>query len=136
MFLFFLLYRRILTSTSSVELNDQLSCITGNPIIDCWQCDPNWANGRQHLANCTIGFGREATGGNDGHIYVVTDSSDNDVADTKPGTLRLVVIQVDPLWIIFSADMQISSPISSFLVALRPLVVVVLIEEIITCNIY
>ncbi|KAK1356453.1 Pectate lyase [Heracleum sosnowskyi] len=99
--------RRILSSTSNVKVNDQLSCITGNPIDDCWQCDPNWANDRQHLADCSIGFGQGAIGGKGGQIYVVTDSSDNDVADPKPGTLRFAVIQVEPLWIVFSANMQI-----------------------------
>ncbi|KAL1827119.1 hypothetical protein ACET3Z_005531 [Daucus carota] len=99
--------RRILTSTSNVELNDQVSCITGNPIDDCWQCDPNWGNDRQRLADCSIGFGQGAIGGKGGQIYVVTDSSDNNVANPKPGTLRFAVIQVEPLWIIFSANMQI-----------------------------
>ncbi|CAI0442570.1 unnamed protein product, partial [Linum tenue] len=36
---------------------------TGNPIDDCWRCDPNWAQNRQRLADCGIGFGRGALGG-------------------------------------------------------------------------
>ncbi|CAN1725484.1 Probable pectate lyase 22 [Linum perenne] len=33
-----------------------LSCATGNPIDDCWRCDPNWSQNRQRLADCAIGF--------------------------------------------------------------------------------
>ncbi|KAL8090349.1 hypothetical protein AgCh_039717 [Apium graveolens] len=100
--------RRILAAAASrVELKDQQSCNTGNPIDDCWQCDPNWGSNRQRLADCAIGFGQGATGGKGGQIYFVTDSSDNDVADPKPGTLRFAVVQAEPLWIIFSTNMQI-----------------------------
>ncbi|KAK4485726.1 hypothetical protein RD792_008372 [Penstemon davidsonii] len=83
-----------------------LSCSTGNPIDDCWRCDPNWENNRKRLADCSIGFGKHAIGGKDGKIYVVTDSSDNAV-NPKPGTLRYGVIQNEPLWIIFARDMVI-----------------------------
>ncbi|KAK1396525.1 Pectate lyase [Heracleum sosnowskyi] len=96
--------RRILASTVSKA---QQSCGTGNPIDDCWKCDPNWSNNRQRLAECGIGFGQAAAGGKGGQIYVVTDSSDHDVANPTPGTLRHAVIQTEPLWIIFSANMQI-----------------------------
>ncbi|XP_075512562.1 putative pectate lyase 5 [Primulina tabacum] len=84
-----------------------LSCGTGNPIDDCWSCDPNWKNNRQRLADCAIGFGRGATGGRDGKIYVVTDSGD-DAVNPKQGTLRYGVIQSEPLWIVFSRDMVIT----------------------------
>ncbi|KAE8730909.1 putative pectate lyase 22 [Hibiscus syriacus] len=84
-----------------------LSCGTGNPMDDCWRCDPNWEKNRQRLADCAIGFGKNAIGGRDGKIYVVTDSSDNDVVNPKPGTLRHAVIQDEPLWIIFARDMTI-----------------------------
>ncbi|TVU18594.1 hypothetical protein EJB05_34701, partial [Eragrostis curvula] len=47
------------------------SCVTGNPVDDCWRCDPNWADHRQHLADCAIGFGRGAIGGKNGKVYVV-----------------------------------------------------------------
>ncbi|PKI68356.1 hypothetical protein CRG98_011264, partial [Punica granatum] len=47
-----------------------LSCGTGNPIDDCWRCDPNWNTNRQRLADCAIGFGRDAIGGKRGRIYV------------------------------------------------------------------
>ncbi|KAL3819312.1 hypothetical protein ACJIZ3_005217 [Penstemon smallii] len=83
-----------------------LSCSTGNPIDDCWRCDPNWENNRKRLADCSIGFGKHAIGGKDGKIYVVTDPSDNAV-NPKPGTLRYGVIQNEPLWIIFARDMVI-----------------------------
>ncbi|XP_073280791.1 probable pectate lyase 5 [Primulina huaijiensis] len=84
-----------------------LSCNTGNPIDDCWSCDSNWEQNRQKLADCAIGFGKNAIGGRDGKIYVVTDSSDDDVVNPKPGTLRYAVIQEEPLWIIFARDMVI-----------------------------
>ncbi|XP_023879653.2 probable pectate lyase 5 [Quercus suber] len=87
--------------------DNQPACLTGNPIDDCWRCDPNWENNRQRLADCAIGFGRTAVGGKGGRIYVVTDSSDRDAANPIPGTLRHAVIQDEPLWIIFSADMTI-----------------------------
>ncbi|KAL6547454.1 hypothetical protein OROMI_023175 [Orobanche minor] len=83
-----------------------LSCATGNPIDDCWRCDTNWEKNRQRLANCGIGFGKQAIGGRDGKIYVVTDSGDHPV-NPKPGTLRYGAIQNEPLWIIFSRDMVI-----------------------------
>ncbi|KAM7509855.1 hypothetical protein LguiB_008730 [Lonicera macranthoides] len=84
-----------------------LSCGTGNPIDDCWRCDPNWENNRQRLADCGIGFGKNAIGGRNGRIYVVTDSGDDDAVNPKPGTLRHAVIQDEPLWIIFKRDMVI-----------------------------
>ncbi|KAJ9708719.1 hypothetical protein PVL29_000640 [Vitis rotundifolia] len=84
-----------------------LSCGTGNPIDDCWRCDPNWEKNRQGLADCAIGFGRQAIGGRDGEIYVVTDSGDDDPVNPNPGTLRYAVIQKEPLWIIFQRDMVI-----------------------------
>ncbi|XP_073021072.1 probable pectate lyase 5 [Primulina eburnea] len=83
-----------------------LSCSTGNPMDDCWRCDPDWEKNRQRLADCTIGFGKHAIGGRDGKIYVVTDSGD-DAVNPKPGTLRYGVIQNEPLWIVFARDMVI-----------------------------
>ncbi|KAK9113565.1 hypothetical protein Syun_020362 [Stephania yunnanensis] len=59
------------------------------------------------LADCAIGFGRNAIGGRDGRIYVVTDSGDDDPVSPRPGTLRYAVIQDEPLWIIFKRDMVI-----------------------------
>lgn len=83
------------------------SCETGNPIDDCWRCDSNWESNRKKLADCAIGFGRDAIGGRDGEFYIVTDASDDDPVTPKPGTLRHAVIQSEPLWIIFSCDMNI-----------------------------
>ncbi|KAL8123388.1 hypothetical protein AgCh_011381 [Apium graveolens] len=83
------------------------SCGTGNPIDDCWRCDPNWEKNRHRLADCAIGFGKNAIGGKDGKIYVVTDSGDDNPVTPKPGTLRHAVIQNEPLWIIFQRDMVI-----------------------------
>ncbi|GMG99442.1 hypothetical protein Nepgr_001282 [Nepenthes gracilis] len=99
------LYRRKMLDNQQEK--SQLSCITGNPIDDCWRCDPNWAANRQRLADCAIGFGRNALGGKGGPIYVVTDSSDPDPNNPKPGTLRHAVTRQGPIWIIFSADMLI-----------------------------
>ncbi|GAA0145177.1 hypothetical protein Leryth_020276 [Lithospermum erythrorhizon] len=98
--------RREMLSTRSF-IKDQSNCQTGNPIDDCWRCDNNWANNRQRLADCAIGFGRGALGGKGGRIYVVSDSSDQDTVNPKPGTLRFAVIQDEPLWIVFSANMVI-----------------------------
>ncbi|CAH9122290.1 unnamed protein product [Cuscuta epithymum] len=83
------------------------SCGTGNPIDDCWRCDPNWHMNRKRLADCGIGFGRNAIGGRDGKFYVVTDPNDDDPVNPRPGTLRHAVIQDEPLWIIFKRDMVI-----------------------------
>ncbi|XP_052176716.1 pectate lyase-like [Diospyros lotus] len=82
-------------------------CLATNPIDRCWRCDQNWAANRMKLADCSIGFGRHTTGGKGGEIYAVTDPSDNDLVNPKPGTLRHAVIQPGPLWIIFSRSMTI-----------------------------
>ncbi|KAH7576315.1 hypothetical protein JRO89_XS01G0033300 [Xanthoceras sorbifolium] len=84
------------------------SCGTGNPIDDCWRCDRNWQFHRKRLANCGIGFGRNAVGGRDGKYYVVSDPSDDDAVNPRPGTLRHAVIQDRPLWIVFKRDMVIT----------------------------
>ncbi|KAL6142612.1 hypothetical protein ACLB2K_060889 [Fragaria x ananassa] len=82
------------------------SCRTGNSIDDCWRCDPNWFYNQKCLADCAVGFGKDAKGGRDGRFYVVTDSSD--VVNPRPGTLRHAVIQTEPLWIVFSRNMLIT----------------------------
>ncbi|XP_038894610.1 pectate lyase-like isoform X2 [Benincasa hispida] len=82
-------------------------CLATNPIDRCWRCDKHWAKNRKKLADCALGFGRGTTGGKNGRIYVVRDSSDNDLLNPKPGTLRYGVIQDRPLWIIFAHDMVI-----------------------------
>ncbi|XP_022768291.1 pectate lyase-like [Durio zibethinus] len=82
-------------------------CLATNPIDRCWRCDPNWAGKRKKLASCVLGFGRKTTGGKAGRFYVVTDPSDNDMVNPKPGTIRHAVIQKGPLWITFAHDMVI-----------------------------
>lgn len=82
-------------------------CMATNPIDRCWRCKADWAQNRQLLAKCGKGFGRRATGGLGGPIYVVTDESDNDLINPKPGTLRYGVVQKGPLWIIFARNMVI-----------------------------
>lgn len=102
--------RRVNVSLSIRQLfstQEKDQCQTGNPIDDCWRCDPNWSANRQRLADCAIGFGEGSLGGRGGQIYVVTDSSDHDPANPTPGTLRYGVIQNEPLWIIFSTSMTI-----------------------------
>ncbi|KAG9154401.1 hypothetical protein Leryth_000838 [Lithospermum erythrorhizon] len=84
------------------------SCGTGNPIDDCWRCDRSWQRNRKRLADCAIGFGRNAIGGRDGKYYVVTDPNDVDPVNPRPGTLRYAVIQERPLWIIFKHHMVIT----------------------------
>lgn len=96
--------REMLTYTND---DSSTSCLTGNPIDDCWRCDPNWHLNRQRLADCGIGFGQYALGGKGGSYYVVTDSSDNDVINPHQGTLRWAVIQTEPLWIVFPTNMHI-----------------------------
>ncbi|KAK3002369.1 hypothetical protein RJ639_020324 [Escallonia herrerae] len=97
-------HRSINASRRNLAYN---SCGTGNPIDDCWRCDPNWVTNRQRLADCAIGFGKNAIGGKNGRIYVVTDPGNDDPVNPKPGTLRHAVIQDEPLWIIFKRDMVI-----------------------------
>ncbi|THU48753.1 hypothetical protein C4D60_Mb06t02340 [Musa balbisiana] len=67
----------------------------------------NWVQYRKRLAKCAKGFGRHTTGGKNGDLYVVTDTSDNDLINPKKGTLRYGVIQDRPLWIVFASDMII-----------------------------
>jgi len=98
--------RSIDNSTARRELA-YLSCGTGNPIDDCWRCDPDWERNRKRLADCVIGFGRDAIGGKNGRIYLVTDPNDYDAVNPRPGTLRHAVIQTEPLWIVFERDMVI-----------------------------
>ncbi|KAH7550347.1 hypothetical protein ACOSP7_024393 [Xanthoceras sorbifolium] len=82
-------------------------CQATNPIDRCWRCNPKWARNRKRLADCVLGFGRGTTGGKSGRFYVVTKSTDDDLVNPKPGTLRHAVIQKRPLWIIFARDMVI-----------------------------
>ncbi|KAE9618041.1 hypothetical protein Lal_00037934 [Lupinus albus] len=98
---------RIRNYTERRNLNF-FSCGSGNPIDDCWRCDKLWHRNRKRLADCAIGFGRNAIGGRDGRYYVVTDPTDNDAVNPKPGTLRHAVIQDRPLWIVFKRDMVIT----------------------------
>lgn len=103
-------YRKVNESIFRKQLLDTTryaQCPTGNPIDDCWRCDPNWSKNRKRLADCAIGFGQSAIGGKNGRYYVVSDSSDADTVNPTPGTLRHAVIQDEPLWIIFSGDMFI-----------------------------
>ncbi|QCD82723.1 pectate lyase [Vigna unguiculata] len=83
-------------------------CMATNPIDRCWRCDPNWADNRMKLADCVQGFGRNTVGGKGGKYYVVTDSSDENMVDLKPGTLRHAVTRDGPLWIIFERSMVIT----------------------------
>ncbi|XVE80539.1 hypothetical protein DITRI_Ditri14bG0148200 [Diplodiscus trichospermus] len=92
---------------SSRRQLDTEQCRTGNPIDDCWRCDPEWDTNRKRLADCAVGFGKNAVGGRDGEVYVVTDSGNDDPLHPTPGTLRYAVTRKEPLWIIFDHDMVI-----------------------------
>lgn len=98
--------QRITSNNLGINYKQQ-ACLTGNPIFQCWKCDPNWGNDRQHLADCARGFGKSAIGGKGGQLYVVIDPSDKNLINPKPGTLRHALIQSKPLWIIFSDNMKI-----------------------------
>ncbi|XP_004494082.1 probable pectate lyase 12 [Cicer arietinum] len=102
-------HRKVNASMARREMlsSEGSACMTGNPIDDCWKCDPEWPNNRQKLADCAIGFGQYAKGGKGGEFYVVTDSSDDDAVNPKPGTLRYGVIQNEALWIVFPSNMLI-----------------------------
>ncbi|KAE8713717.1 putative pectate lyase 21 [Hibiscus syriacus] len=84
---------------------DMEQCATGNLIDHCSRCGPEWESNRKKLVDCTIGFSKDAIGGRDGEIYVVTNSDDGDLLSPTPGTLRHAAIQAEPLWIIFDHDM-------------------------------
>ncbi|KAL8152861.1 hypothetical protein V2J09_010621 [Rumex salicifolius] len=99
--------RQVNVSMTRRQLGDESGCLTGNPVDDCWRCDPEWGKNRQRLADCGIGFGQYALGGKGGEYYVVTDSSDNDAVNPRPGTLRYAVVRTEPLWIVFSSNMVI-----------------------------
>ncbi|KAL4564925.1 hypothetical protein LXL04_029001 [Taraxacum kok-saghyz] len=60
-----------------------------------------------NLGQDAIGFGKDAIGGRNGRIYVVTDPHNDNPVNPVPGTLRYGVIQDEPLWIIFKRDMVI-----------------------------
>lgn len=66
-------------------------CMATNPIDRCWRCNPNWANDRKGLVKCVKGFGRKTTGGLLGDYYVVTDPSDNDMVNPKPGIRNILL---------------------------------------------
>lgn len=95
------------TTRRYLKRKDKGACLAVNPIDRCWRCQRNWADNRKRLADCVLGFGRKTFGGKYGNFYLVTDSSDNDLVNPKPGTLRHAVIQREPLWIIFKKDMII-----------------------------
>ncbi|XP_022928644.1 pectate lyase-like [Cucurbita moschata] len=82
-------------------------CLATNPIDRCWRCNKKWAKNRKKLASCVLGFGRKTTGGKRGRYYKVTDPSDTEFVDPKPGTLRHACIQKRPLWITFGRSMII-----------------------------
>ncbi|XP_076947497.1 pectate lyase 4-like [Bidens hawaiensis] len=83
-------------------------CVANNPIDKCWRCKADWADNRQALAECALGFAKGTTCGAGGEIYTVTDPSDEDGENPKEGTLRYGASQKKPLWIIFEKDMVIT----------------------------
>jgi pectate lyase len=93
-------------SSSSYAPSTPKANLVLNTIDSCWRRNSNWAADRRALADCAVGFGKDAIGGKYGKIYVVT-TPDDDAANPKPGTLRYGVIQTQPLWIVFARDMVI-----------------------------
>ncbi|KAI3963264.1 hypothetical protein MKW92_046365 [Papaver armeniacum] len=79
-----------------------------NKIDYCWRAKPLpiWSANRRALAECAVGFGKDAVGGTHGATYIVVDSSDDPI-NPKPGTLRYGAVQNEPLWIMFNKDMVI-----------------------------
>ncbi|KAL7611271.1 hypothetical protein Lser_V15G11525 [Lactuca serriola] len=93
---------------SNSTRRDLHACQAANPIDKCWRCKPDWAENRQALADCALGFAKGTTGGKGGEIYEVTDPSDDACDKPKEGTLRFGVTRDKPLWIIFTKDMVIT----------------------------
>lgn len=79
---------------------------SSNPIDSCWRSDANWAQNREKLADCAVGFGSAASGGKGGEMYSVTTPDDNPT-NPLPGSLRYGVTRTSPLWIVFAKDMNI-----------------------------
>ncbi|KAL3614976.1 hypothetical protein CASFOL_040637 [Castilleja foliolosa] len=96
-----------LANSSKTPKSNQTNETIMNPIDSCWRPNPNWASNRRALADCAVGFGKNAIGGKNGATYVVTDPSD-DPQNPKPGTLRYGVIQTQPLWVVFAKSMVIT----------------------------
>ncbi|KAL3628074.1 hypothetical protein CASFOL_028176 [Castilleja foliolosa] len=92
---------------NSTERRRLDSSASANPINACAQRLKDWQKNRKFLAECAIGFGKDAIGGRDGKFYVVTSASDIDPVNPEPGTLRHAVIQNEPLWIVFKYNMNI-----------------------------
>nr|XP_043607221.1 pectate lyase 1-like [Erigeron canadensis] len=87
---------------------DLHECADKNPIDKCWRCKADWADNREALTQCVIGFGAGTTGGAGGEVYTVTDCSDDTPENPKQGTLRHAACQKHPTWIIFDKDMVIT----------------------------
>lgn len=100
--------RELMSQKSRGGKGRRARCMATNPIDSCWRCRNDWAKNRQLLATCAKGFGRRTTGGLGGKIYIVTDPSDNDMVNPRPGTLRFGAVQKGPLWIIFQRNMVIT----------------------------
>ncbi|KAI5447169.1 putative pectate lyase 2 [Lathyrus oleraceus] len=96
----------LLDNTPTYNIPTQNNVAVMNTIDSCWRTNSNWASNRQSLADCAVGFGKDAIGGKYGDIYEVTDPSDDPI-NPKHGTLRFGAIQTEPLWIIFANDMVI-----------------------------
>ncbi|AQL04207.1 putative pectate lyase 3 [Zea mays] len=87
--------RREMMGTTTRKSKFSGPCRATNPIDRCWRCRQDWATDRKRLARCAKGFGRNTTGGLAGKFYVVTDGTDDDVVNPRPGTLRWGVIQIN-----------------------------------------
>ncbi|KAI3986744.1 hypothetical protein MKX01_014282 [Papaver californicum] len=88
---------------SSLEETSTIVSSYGQPKIKLKKID--YSN-RRALAECAVGFGKDAVGGTHGATYIVIDSSDDPI-NPKSGTLRYGAVQDEPLWIMFNKDMVI-----------------------------
>ncbi|KAK3015289.1 hypothetical protein RJ639_006927 [Escallonia herrerae] len=89
-------------SLAAYELNPEF--VGGTRAGDAERTGPTTGKGLQIVSKVSA---TEPLVAKRGPIYVVTDPSDKDVVNPRPGTLPHAVIQKGPLWIIFARGMTI-----------------------------
>ncbi|CAA6659612.1 unnamed protein product [Spirodela intermedia] len=85
----------------------ELSCNTGNPIDDCWRCDPNWEQNRQQLRRLRHRLRQERHGRQEREDLRRHRPQRRRRGHPKTRHPPYAVIQKEPLWIIFAHDMTI-----------------------------
>ncbi|ERN12331.1 hypothetical protein AMTR_s00025p00066690 [Amborella trichopoda] len=80
--------------------------------VDGTKCQFSACASGNRLPVCAMGFAAGTTGGATGKYYIVTDPSDNNPANPKPGTLRYAVELAERtsggVWIMFKGNMVIN----------------------------